>query len=355
MKFNRPFENGALGVLQGKWQLTLKTPLLIRQGSLPESKAALKQQPKNFQKGRGQEVGLLWKTAPAKLKEQSQFYEKEWSEITDFNYHFFVDDKNQLQVQYSIPASSVRGALRQWAIKNLITNRDEWNLFRLEKQDKKTEQDLTNLIEKLWEHLQKRKSRWTDILSLFGIAYDIDPNVDNRLIWAGRLRLTTRVNETASNKVLDAVGKSITATDGPQNMKRHVTVRNPLDRVTMAAKEQGLHFGLEMSEGETFEVNFHILNPKPTDIELINLWHTDIHNGFLRFGGLTSQGRGRVEIDGEQYRLFVSSASSALHQQLKNLGKKDLAENTYFNSIWLGAELTRAELAGIDFTHREKQ
>lgn len=354
MNFNRPFENGVLGALHVKWQLRLKTPLLIRQGSLPESKAAFKQQSRKFYKGRGQEVGLLWKTAPAKLKNESQFYEKEWSEITDFNYHFFVDAQNQLQVQYSIPASSIRGALRQWAIKNLIANREEWNLFKLEKQDGKTAQELTNLIEKVWEHLEKRKSRWTDILSLFGIAYDIDPNADNPLIWAGRFRLITRVTETASNKVLDAVGKSITTADGPQNMKRHVTVRNPLDRVTMAAKEQGLHFGLEMSEGETFEVDFHVLNPKPTDVDLINLWHSDIHSGFLRFGGLTSQGRGRVEIASEQYRLFVSSASD-LHQQVKNLGKKDLTEHTYFNKIWCGAELTLAELAGIDFTRLEKQ
>ena len=104
-------------------------------------------------------------------------------------------------------------------------------------------------------------------------------------------------------------------------------------------------------------MDFHILNPKPADVELINLWHSDIHNGFLRFGGLTSQGRGRVEIASEQYRLFVSSAS-ALHQQVKDLGKKDLtenAENIYFNKIWCGAEVTRAELAGIDFTRLEKQ
>ncbi len=353
MNLNLPFENGALGVLHGKWKLTLKTPLLIRQGAQPQSKAAFKQQPRHMQKGRGQEVALLWKNSGSKFASQSHGGDKEWSEITDFNYHFYVDAHNQLQVQYSIPASSIRGALRQWAIKNLI-KRDDWNLFKLEKQADNSSPAVPDVLQKVWEHLRQHKNRWADILSLFGIAYDIDPNADTPLIWAGRLRLTTQVEQTVSNKALDAVGKPITSTDGPQNIKRHVTVRNPLDRVTMAAKEQGLHFGLEMSEGETFEVEFHILNPKPTDVELINLWHTDIHNGFLRFGGLTSQGRGRVEIASEQYRLFVSSAAAALHQQLKSLGKKDLAENDYFSQIWLGVELNRAELATINFASLEK-
>lgn len=344
MTFKSPFKDGVLGVLHGKWQLMLKTPLFIRQGS----KSAFKQQPKRLQKGRGQEVDLLWGNADKKLKEEPS----EWSEISDFNYHFFVDEHNQLKVQYNIPASAIRGTLRQWAIKNLI-KREDWRLFTLEKRDDKTPQQLSELMQKVSKHLQESSSRWADILSLFGSAYDLIPDFDNLLTWAGRLRLTAQIPEKSSNKVMDAGGKQFQCRDGPQNIKRHVLVQNPLDRVTMAAKEGGLHFGLEMSEGEVFEVEFHMLNPKRTDIEMLELWHTDIQAGFIRFGGLTSQGRGRVEISSEQYRLFVSSAS-ALYTQIKKLGKKDLAENSIFNGIWVGSEQTRSELNNLDFAVLEK-
>ncbi|MBN2093058.1 hypothetical protein JW964_25770 [candidate division KSB1 bacterium] len=341
-----PFEKGVLGVLYGRWELTLKTPLVIRKGNEKKSKAAFVQQSRVYKKGRGMEMAFVWKNATQKREESPN----EWSEVTDFNYHFFVNPDNNLDIAYSIPASSIRGALRQWTIKSLVARNDR-RLFSLPKRN--TEDSVTQ-IKDVKEEIETGIKGWKDILTLFGCAFDLEP--DNPLTWAGRLRLTTEIVSTTSSTKLEAAGKPITMSDGPKNMNRHINVRNPIDRVTMAAKDGGLHFGLEMSEGEQFAIDFHILNPRNTDIRLIDLWAQDIQEGFLRFGGLTSQGRGRVELNEstETYRLFVSPVST-LYSVVKALGKPDIAGDELFSDFWLGVGLTRTELINLFSNVIEKQ
>lgn len=333
MSIPLPFPNGVAGALHGSWVLLLKTPLFIRHGA----KAAYKQQSRDLKKGRGNKIEFSWNNGGDA---------EEWSEIADFNYHFQVQEDQTLAVEYSIPASTIRGALRQWAIKSLI-DFSERRAFNIPKKQEMTGKELSALMASARQTLQKDKNYWYDILSLFGSAYDLNPEADDPLTWAGRMRLTTRILNGAAGREFDGISAGSGANQGPSNIKRHVNVRNPLDRVTMAAKQGGLHFGLEMSEGEQFQVDFHIVNPKPNDLQLLNLWCNDIHEGYIRFGGLTSQGRGRVAVAAEVYRLYLPP-TAPLYPQVKQLAKPDLAKGTIFEGVWRGAELTRQELLKLE-------
>lgn len=334
-----PFKNGVLGVLRAEWTLKLETPLVVRHG---DSKAFFLRKCK---KGKGNELKTTWQ------KPVAQSESDEWAEITDFNYHFRVDEQNNLKTLYSVPASSIRGALRNWTIRQML-QRDQWRDFSIETLDDKNSRQLTELMLRARNRLNDEKNRWQDILSLFGCTYDINPDIDNPLTWAGRLRLKTTMNENQTDGSVDVSNQSVRYQDGPSNIKCHVRVRNPLDRVTMASKDKGLHFGMEMSEGETFGVNFHVLNPKPSDIEFIMMWIEDIDAGFLRFGGLTSQGRGRVKISTEKYGLCVSNASP-LSLEIQRPGISGTEDNTMFDRIWTCVEMNRAQLSKIELSKLE--
>lgn len=182
---------------------------------------------------------------------------------------------------------------------------------------------------------------WHHILSLFGSAYDTS------LTWSGRLRINAvRLNGTQHNQCA-GIAPSSPDSVAPDNMKRHINTRTPMDRVTMAAKSGGLHSGLEMSEGETFTIEFRILNPKPLDLKILKLWKRDINTGFLRFGGLTSQGRGRVSISADNYR-FYAAKNTELFTNLRGFGKPDISKGTLFENLWTGMEVTHEELFAFD-------
>jgi len=332
MDQNKPFINGIQGTLCGSWDIKLMTPLIIRQGS----KAAWQTQSASDKKGRNQGIRFSWLDAQRKI-------ENDWSEVTDFNYYFSISE-DQLAVQYAVPASSIRGALRQWSIKNMI-EQNEWNTFDVPKKEELTNINIIEYIEKAIATLNDQKNRWADILCLFGCAYDLDPKISDPLAWAGRLRLNTSI-PVQENKAFDVQGSWASQTiDGPNNINRHVTVRNPLDRVSASAKEGGLHQFMEMSEGEKFKVEFHILNPSKVDLEMLELWVTDINAGYLRFGALASQGRGRVEIESHEYKLFISPSSSLAHYL--DHEKPDLATGSLFEGIWRGYQLSFEELMDL--------
>jgi len=343
MNIPLPFPNGVAGVLHGTWQFRLKTPLFIRHGS----KSAYKQQSRDLKKGRGNKIEFAWKNT------QGNADKEEWSEIADFNYHFEVNEQGRLTVQYSVPASTIRGVLRQWAIKCLLDPSDR-AAFSIPQVKGLQENELADLMKQAREQFEGAKNHWVDILSLFGSAFDVNPGKDDPLTWSGRMRITTQMLNGDENKAFDGIVPGNLESDSPANMKRHVNVRNPIDRVTMAAKQGGLHFGLEMSEGQQFQADFHILNPKPNDIKLLNLWCNDINEGFIRFGGLTSQGRGRAVIEAEKYQLYLSRLSP-LYPEVQKLGKPDLAKDTIYDGVWFGAEFTRPELLSLEIEKLEKQ
>lgn len=333
MNPRKPFSDGVQGVLYGSWNIQLLTPLVIRNGH----KAAWQNQKGDQKKGRNQDIQFAWMDAKKKIDEG-------WSKVSDFNFYFLVNN-DELKVDYHIPASSIRGSLRQWAIKSLIERADR-DVFIVPSKEELPGLNVTEYIIRAVNNINDEKKRWADILSLFGCAYDLDPKISDPLTWTGRLRLNTSIFKT-DKVTFDIQGKwnSSVVLDGPNNMNRHLTIRNPLDRVTSAAKDGGLHQFIEMSEGEGFRVEFHILNPLAIDLELIQLWVNDINDGFIRFGALSSLDRGRVEIHDQCYKLFLLPNSPMM--QYLDTTKPDKTSGTAFEGIWQGCQLTFNELIDL--------
>lgn len=332
-----PFENGVTAILHVSWTVTLQTPLVIRSGT----NASYKNKSDEQEKGRKSNCEFSWID-----KTNDGDKNNKWSAVKDFNYDFIVNNDGNLEPRYSIPGSAIRGALRQWTIKTLIPDVSK-KLFSLPKLENDVAIDLAETMKEALRVAEDTENYWHDILSLFGSAYDLNPGKDTSLTWSGRLQINTiRLNGTQNKLCVGSAPRSSDAV-APDNIKRHINIRTPMDRVTMAARSGGLHSGLEMSEGETFAIEFRILNPKPLDLKILKLWMRDINAGFLRFGGLTSQGRGRVSISADNYRLYAVK-NTDLFAKLRSFGKPDISKGTLFENLWVGVKLTHEELLALD-------
>jgi len=337
-----PFEKGVLGVLNAEWRLKLETPLIIRN----ESKAAIKLQSEDQTKGRGTELEIVWLNSEEKLSSNTKG-KKLYSELADFNYNFEVNG-NRLRVEYSIPASSIRGSLRNSAIRRWIAP-DYRNIFTLRKKDEIPKEEIEKQIMQAVKLLEDKKNAWFDILSLFGNAFDIDSKHDHPLTWAGRLKINVSLDNDTPDKEITYCGKKVERTDAhaPQNISLNIANRGPIDPVTMGARSGGLHFWLEMSEGQFFRIKFHILNPKLNDLELLDLWTDEINEGFLCFGASGGENNGRASIVEENYELFVSRASM-LSTKIEDLGHpKPSRSDLLLDDIWVGAKLPRNDLKTV--------
>jgi CRISPR/Cas system CSM-associated protein Csm3 (group 7 of RAMP superfamily) len=336
-----PFTHGVTSLLKCSWTVELKTPLVIR----ASTSAAIHNKNKEEQKGRRAEYNFRWEDL-ADDKDKN----KEWSAVKDFNYDFFVAEDNTLKARYSIPGSSVRGALRQWTIQALVKEKEK-GLFSLPKLGNEVVINKAERMKIARKAVEDNENYWHDILSLFGIAFDLNPGVDDPLTWSGRLDIGTVNLIPAEQGSTDGYVYDVTDVNAcaPKNIKSHLKTRSPLDRVTMAARDRGLHSGIEMSEGERFTLEFWILNPRPNDLRILKLWKRDLDAGFIRFGGLTSQGRGRVKIEENFYTLYAA-ANTPLATYLRKLGKADVTESDMlFSDIWSGAELDLEILFEPDF------
>ena len=343
-----PFPEGIYSALLCRWTLTLKTPLVIRHGS----SGSYKNNKEGYKKGRGQEKEFLWKE-----KEPGED-EHTWTGVADFNYQFSINAAGELTVNYSIPPSSIRGALRQWAIKQMV-ERDQRSHFQSPKLDGFSEEEKESFLKQISEalkYVEDTGHNWHHILSLFGNTFDFMPEEleeNEPMTWAGRLKITTLIKPCIKEEKskeeygsIDGIKIKHMPTNAPDNIQRHINVRNPLDRMTMAAKNQGLHHALEMSPGQEFEVELHILNPSLKDIEMLMLWEDDINDGFLRFGGLTSQGRGRCELgsaDATEYKLYASGTSALA----RHIASGEKTEDKILDGFWVGASFTRDELSTV--------
>ncbi|NTW70276.1 MAG: hypothetical protein HGB23_10615 [Chlorobiaceae bacterium] len=340
MNIYKPFEHGVSSLLKCSWTLELKTPLVIR----ASTSAAIHNKNKEEQKGRKAEYDFRWEDL-AGDKDKN----KEWSAVKDFNYDFFVAEDNTLNARYSIPGSSVRGALRQWTIQALVKE-EEKGLFSLPKLGNEAVINKSERMKCARKAVEDNENYWHDILSLFGIAFDLNPGVDNPLIWSGRLDMGTVNLIPGEQGSTDGYVYEVNDVNAcaPKNIKSHIKTRSPLDRVTMAARARGLHSGIEMSEGECFTLDFRIFNPRPNDLRILKLWKRDLDAGFIRFGGLTSQGRGRVKIVENFYTLYAP-ANTRLAAYLRKHGKVNITESDkLFSDIWAGAELDFETLLNPD-------
>ena len=343
-----PFPEGIHSVLHCLWTLTLKTPLMIRHGS----SASYKNNPEGYLKGRGKEKEFSWE------KKGNAKDEHTWTEVADFNFQFSVGADGGLKVDYAIPPSSIRGALRQWAIKTMVT-REERPLFQSPKLEGFSKDETASLVQQVNEtrkYVKDTDHNWHHILSLFGNAFDFtfeELEENEPMTWAGRIKVTTAIKSSEKEKELgdehgsiDGIKIKNMPTNAPDNIQRHINVRNPIDRMTMASKNQGLHHALEMSPGQEFEVELHILNPRLKDIQMLELWEEDINDGFLRFGGLTSQGRGRCVLSRAEYYLYAS-VTTILAEQIVSAKKQSVIDKNVFDGFWSGATFTMDELKNV--------
>jgi len=348
MNITKPFENGILGLLAAEWTLQLKTPLIIRNGN----KAALKIKPDDSEasKGRGLNLEMYWQGAAQLLDKPSQ--SKKYAEVMDFNYHFSINSGN-VQVSYGIPASSIRGALRNNSIKRWVEleNRDA---FSLKKKEEMTKEEIKAKFQNAKSQLEERKNGWYNILSLFGSAFDTESPEETSLIWSGRLRLETMIDtDSPATNTVTYSGEPIKADDIPSNISLTISNLGPVDAVTMGAKRGGLHYWLEMNEGQNFKIHFKILNPNQNDLKLLELWQDEINEGFLLFGAGCGEDNGRAKIKEQKYKFFISKASR-LYEQLKNMPNISLNENDVLEDIWLGVELSWEQLKTLKLEQLQK-
>ena len=247
-------------------KLKLETPMVVRNGSHFVWKNASHPKTRNY------EMTFDWGRSEKNNSEQ---------QVSDLNYSLLIDENNTVIPYYHVPSSSVRGAFRSWAIKSLLP-KAFWNIEGYIKAG----------------NFSNKPDYFDEILNLFGFAIEgADKNISEKYTKTGRL--TLRVYPfTGKDETVDVDGSWLTHDTkkfGPDNVKRHVKPRNPLDRITNASKDGALHNVLEFSEGQTFEVKVEILDcDEIFDIPLLERLKEEIDRGMFRIGGLSGIGRGRV-------------------------------------------------------------
>jgi hypothetical protein len=285
---NQLFASGVYGVFIADWRLRCETPLAVRNG------VRITYQVQDALKSRGKDTRFYWREKVSTNKKDN--------EVAALHYGYKIQG-DRLAMIHFIPSSSVRGALRAWTINHLVEPEYRSGMTPPTKTDQaQTEAYLAGVR----ASLSTPQSGYQWIASLFGMAFDTRSAGDD-LANAGRLRVETEPFASATPQPVLLNGDPETAMAGPTNVRRQMSVRNPLDRVTHASRDGGLHHFLEFCKGEVFQVRLTVLNPRGSDLGLIGLWRRELNAGLLRLGALSSIGRGRVSIDprAETYQLWL--------------------------------------------------
>lgn len=309
---NQIFSSGVHSVLRIRWKLRCETPLAIRNGL---------------------SIGYTESEQPAKSRGLNLRFQWEPSEDSDhavsvLHYGYEVKDSRVLSYHF-VPPSSVRGALRSWTVNHFVHVNFLNKIVPPPKDDEVRLEDYLNNIRLA---LAERRNGYQLVASLFGLALDTRDKTEN-LGNAGRLQIETDKFNQAKVRPIAVNGIVEQGEVGPGNANRQMTVRNPLDRMTHASKDGGLHHFLEFCQGESFTVHMSVLNPQGCDIGLLSLWLREMNDGLLRIGALSNIGRGRVSISEQSYTLwkrprsptldgfenFTASESTLLDDALTNL------------------------------------
>jgi len=276
------FRDGVNAVLVTKWKLKLETPLCIKSNSLSAFNPT-----DGEKKTRNCNMSFGWNRSTT------------GDEVKVSDAHFGIQIKDgRILPCYSIPASSIRGSLRSWTIKHLVKE-ELWGLLHELDEDKEN-------IHKIKEALESNPGLEL-ALDFFGMAVEEPDRIEDSISQAGRIKVEVLPLEKESEKpwVQGNDWKPEESRFGPQNVCRHISVRGPVDRITHAAREGGLHYFLEFSPNQTFDVVVRVVNPDPVHLGLIALWEREIDAGILRVGGLNSIGRGRLRVKNSQHDLFA--------------------------------------------------
>ena len=277
------------GVAVITWALRAETPLCIKSGTI----SAYKDKQVNF---------------GTKLRDKDKEKDKN-SESTVSDFYFdaaFNDAASPLpEAVFRIPASSVRGALRNYTIRRLIP-KDMQNAALFEKVDDEEQRNAT--MEKQKNRLKKALNEpgWRLIQNLFGFAADVGDEDDVTVSKEDRLE-----NETVAGRLQvicdDVIMKVVDLDLEKKDCPIYVVPRSPLDRVTRGTKEHGLHNFMELKPGYEFKVLFRLLNPTPEDLGFFTFWEKSVNQGLIRLGGLSGVGKGRLKVMNADVRLYTRS------------------------------------------------
>lgn len=275
------YADGVHSVLLAEWEMLCSTPLVIRNGyHIAYTDSAQT-------KTRYHDLKLKWRN-----KENKEY------EVSSLHYGYEISNAQVCSFHFVSP-NSVRGALRSWSICNLVHPALYPALNPASNEDKDAVAAHKVCVLK---GLAQSDTGCELIASLFGLA--ADEGESDMPSNAGRLTIETeRFNGTELWPV-DVGGVSMETTGGPCNVRREMTTRNPLDRMTHASVDGGLHRFLEFARGATFKVHLRIINPLDCDLGLLGLWVRELNDGMLRIGALSSIGRGRMEVQKQAYELW---------------------------------------------------
>jgi CRISPR/Cas system CSM-associated protein Csm3 (group 7 of RAMP superfamily) len=231
--------------------------------------------------------------------------------------------------------------LRTYSIKRL-TPKEHWNaaLFPEKENTKlpieatKEKDDLKRIEYSKNLKTALKTSGWQLIRNIFGLAADtMDAEIENETI-KGRLQVETGPLESISKDQFQKNmfdGNFKTFKPGPTNGRILFTTRNPIDRITHAAKNKGLHSFTELAPGNRFFITLRFLNPIPEDLGMVALWEQGMHQGLLRIGGLQSAGRGRLDVKSTSINLFLKQIDgfSGLKPVISKAFANDIVSGLY--------------------------
>ena len=290
---NKVYQDGLTSVLLARWTLHCESPLVLRNGRSIYYNKDSNQPPK----ARSNKLRFQWheRTEPSSIppEERTQF------DVATLAYRWAIYD-NHSRMVHQVPASAVRGVLRAWTLGHLV---DPKAYSALTAPMDEEEEAKKKRIEDLRAFIENPAKGLSLMTSLFGLALDTSEDAAD-LSSVGRLHIETQA--FASNEPLGITvnGTEARGNCGPDNVSRHLAVRNPLDRITHASYSGGLHHFLEFSRGASFDVTLRIANATPADAGLLSIWAREINDGLLRLGALSSIGRGRLSVHNPSYTLW---------------------------------------------------
>lgn len=286
------FANGVHSVLLADWELVCETPLAIRNG---QQIAYSDNTPTKTRLGK---LNLSWQMKPDEEHAVAALY-----------YGYEISN-GQVQSYHFVPPSSLRGALRSWSIRHLVHPTLYEAFTSPAKGDESAVASHRSCVQ---DGLAQRDTGCELIASLFGLAADeSDESAPSN---AGRLSIETQKFSGVGLRMVAVSDAKMDAPSEPDNVHRHMTVRNPLDRMTQASRKGGLHRFLEVCKGERFAVQLRIINPLDCDLGLLGWWVRELNDGMLRIGALSSIGRGRVAVQQQAYELWRRPDSPRLRGQ----------------------------------------
>ena len=255
------------GIAQFSWELTTETALCIKSGT----------------------TSVLDKDKTIEFKRKNaNGNKKEESLVSDFSFDAVIEN-NSVKPRFRIPASSIRGVLRNFTIRELIPQ-EFWGAA-LSATDEKAKDNLAGTIEPICLKQAFEHPGWQIVRNLFGLATDgSDPEVADKTV-AGRLHVYS--------------DDGIDTPDNPQKIT--LRTRNPLDRCIQAGKDKGLHQFMVLPAGNTFTVTFRTINPIPADLGLFGIWKQYINAGRIRLGGA---GKARLSVKPETAMLYLRKNTS---------------------------------------------